>query len=616
MGNYSYSRKIVVDNTKVAETDTEFAVLLNLTAAGSGVLAYLATTGNGGKIENTAAGGASGTYTVPADFTFRTTADLSEAGASLDFEIEYYDAATGAMIAWVQCGVNSGADVVFYMIYGNADVVASQEDVNGTWDASFYGVWHLNESAGHAIDSTSYGNDSTVEVLESRDSDGQISKLSPEYTSADDDRLTWPDDPDLDTGAGSMLLELWFKRDSAQDPIGSMVLCTKQHDGDPYTRYGLSWEVDTLYFVIDDGPDHALSSIAAPSKDVWSYIVGQRDGDDVYVFLNAVRGVLGDGSAVGNIDNDGLFVVGANRPGGWLSSAGWFDEARLSKAARSVNWISTVYANQSSPATFYHVGTDYAQSLAGSSAHAGQILKKTATTKVGGLTGSGAVYKLTLTVLTGALTFTADILAESFAIFTGAITFTGTLGRKVCKSLAGAFTGSGTAGRGRFAPILTGALTSAGVLLVKGCKFISGAVTFVGTLLRDHTSSSASYRYKIDVVSTGMAYLEDVISVAPAGVRFRHHPIVHVAGDGVGLGTGYPQCEWLFDYLSWTDLGTMLAYLGTKESVSLYINTRRPDDTYQKYSAVMHRPRVPSEATQVIGGWRNVIFRFTHLETV
>lgn len=113
-----------------------------------------------------------------------------------------------------------------------------------------------------------------------------------------------------------------------------------------------------------------------------------------------------------------------------------------------------------------------------------------------------------------------------------------------------------------------------------------------------------------------MDNLEDLISVAPAGCRFRYHPIARISGDGLAVGDGYAQCEWLFDYLSWTDLGTLLAFLNGDESVSLYINTRRPDDTYSTYSAVMHRPRVPDEATQIIGGWRSVTVRFTHLEAV
>jgi len=126
----------------------------------------------------------------------------------------------------------------------------------------------------------------------------------------------------------------------------------------------------------------------------------------------------------------------------------------------------------------------------------------------------------------------------------------------------------------------------------------------------------ADYEYRIDTSTEDMNNVETLLGIAPAGVRFRYHPVIQQSGIGVSGGSGFPQCEWVFDYLSWASLGVMLAFFGGDESVNLYINTRRPDDTYQVYSAIMHRPSVPGEATQIIGGWRDVTFRFTHLEVV
>lgn len=124
----------------------------------------------------------------------------------------------------------------------------------------------------------------------------------------------------------------------------------------------------------------------------------------------------------------------------------------------------------------------------------------------------------------------------------------------------------------------------------------------------------ADYLYRIGATAGTMLNLEDVISVPPAGCRFNYHPIARISGDGMSVGDGYSTCVWVFQFLSWADLYTMLDYLAGEETVALYIDTRRPDNTYATYSAVMHRPRVPNEATQVMGGWRNVTFTFTHLE--
>lgn len=124
----------------------------------------------------------------------------------------------------------------------------------------------------------------------------------------------------------------------------------------------------------------------------------------------------------------------------------------------------------------------------------------------------------------------------------------------------------------------------------------------------------ADYSYRIGATSGSMVNLEDLISVVPAGCRFNYHPLARIDGNGLSVGDGYSTCAWLFEFLSWTDLDTMLDYLSGEETVALYIDTRRPDNTYDTYTAVMHRPRIPTEATQIIGGWRNVTFRFTHLE--
>lgn len=212
----------------------------------------------------------------------------------------------------------------------------------------------------------------------------------------------------------------------------------------------------------------------------------------------------------------------------------------------------------------------------------------------GALTFAGEAYKKTSTIKTGALTLAGSFLSSGGIRLEGAIANSGALIKKISKTLVGIFTSSGAVCRSKH---LEGVFTSAGTVLV---RILRGA--------------NADYSYRIDTETVDMDNLESLISVVPAGVHFRYHSDVRPSGTGVGVGSGSPQCEWVFDYLSWADLYTMLNFLGTDESVSLYINTRRPDDTYKVYSAIMHRPRIPESATQVIGGWRNVTFRFTHLE--
>ena len=124
------------------------------------------------------------------------------------------------------------------------------------------------------------------------------------------------------------------------------------------------------------------------------------------------------------------------------------------------------------------------------------------------------------------------------------------------------------------------------------------------------------YNYQLGTTEANMVNIETLISAVPSGVIFVYSSIISISGIGTAVGDGYPSCEWSFEYLSWADFGTMLAFLNGLESAIVYINTRRPDNTYDTYTAVMHRPVVPQDAKQIIGGWTQITFRFTRLEIV
>ena len=126
----------------------------------------------------------------------------------------------------------------------------------------------------------------------------------------------------------------------------------------------------------------------------------------------------------------------------------------------------------------------------------------------------------------------------------------------------------------------------------------------------------ADYEYAIGTTEAGLTNLEDVIGVPPSGVRFQKFPLDNTGGTGISVGAGYPSCSWVFEYLSWPSYTDMLSYLGDDASAVVYITTRKPDNTYASYTAVLHRPQVPNKATQHSGSWLNVTFDFTHLVSV
>ena len=125
----------------------------------------------------------------------------------------------------------------------------------------------------------------------------------------------------------------------------------------------------------------------------------------------------------------------------------------------------------------------------------------------------------------------------------------------------------------------------------------------------------AVYDYEIGANYAGRQNIEDILDIPPMGAEFNYSSVLRHQGDGKTVGDGYATCVWHFIYLTWADYKTMLDYIGDgNESEDVVIRTRRPDDTYEYYDAVMHRPRVPDDSKQQRLGWHNIVFRFTRLE--
>lgn len=124
---YSYRKLVTVDSTKVSgDTDLpNFPVLVNVTDA------RLRTVANGGAVQSSAG----------LDIRF----ELPN-GTKLDHEVESWSATTGAIIAWVRIPtLTHASDTTFYLYYGNAAVVASEQNVPGVWDATYDSVYHMGE---------------------------------------------------------------------------------------------------------------------------------------------------------------------------------------------------------------------------------------------------------------------------------------------------------------------------------------------------------------------------------------------------------------------------------------------------------------------------------------
>ncbi|KPJ58234.1 MAG: hypothetical protein AMJ46_14495, partial [Latescibacteria bacterium DG_63] len=176
---------------------TDFAVLISIASDDD-----LRTTGYSGHV----------VHADGYDIIFRASDGITQ----LDHEVEKYVPSTGELVAWVRIPTLSGSsDTTIYLYYGNSTITSPTENPTGVWSNGYVGVWHLAESSGDALDSTSY---ETNGALSGGVTQGATGKVGPAYAFDGIDSqvdMGDPSDGHLDFGTGSFTVEIWINRDSS-----------------------------------------------------------------------------------------------------------------------------------------------------------------------------------------------------------------------------------------------------------------------------------------------------------------------------------------------------------------------------------------------------------------
>ena len=346
----SYSKSITISSSNVSSNISNYPLLFSITDSD------LATTGNGGHIQNTdATGGASGSVTVPADLVFSSDVNGNNI---LDFEIEEYDASTGKLIAYVEIPtLSSSTNTTIYVVYGDAGTTTSQENVSGTWD-NYAGVWHLNETSSNYYDSSSNSNNSSAVSVTSRSGSGQIGTNAPEFDGTDD-YITVSDANSLDLG--SYTLEAWVNADDTNDWRTVSAKGTNNN----FNWYTVFYE-DHSYNRNGYGTSASAVSSTTYGENAWVHLVAITDesGSEMRLYKNGSEVSYTTQTWSGASDNNADDMqIGTNDEWGEFFD-GHMDELRLSSIVRSDAYISATYSNQNNPSGFYSVGSE--QSLSGS----------------------------------------------------------------------------------------------------------------------------------------------------------------------------------------------------------------------------------------------------------
>lgn len=283
------------------------------------------------------------------DICFTTDPDETNPANRLSHEIEYFDGGTGQLVAWVKIPNLSGSsDTQFYMHYGNP-TCSSQQDATNVWDSNYKGVWHLGDGDNTAPnfyqDSTPNNNDGTLIDANGNTAqdDGQVGKAMDFF--GDADRLNVGSDPELDN-LGPMTFSMWvFTNTVAAGPTYWWKNASDGLQQRDNSTIGFTYDTDDTS-VRRVPPDGYISA------DTWMYISFTWDGTSSYTGINIYRDgteaasyptTAGSGTVSDDSAND-LIIAGRTTD---KYADGVIDEVRISDIARSADWITTCYNNQS-----------------------------------------------------------------------------------------------------------------------------------------------------------------------------------------------------------------------------------------------------------------------------
>jgi hypothetical protein len=339
-GAYAYCEAIIVSASKMGSTDqTGFPVLVT----GS---TNTKTTGNGGKA--TSASGFDVVY-------FAGTACT---GTKLAWETEVYSASSTASDYWILPAVtvsHTTDTTVGYRCIGNASVTTDQSNKTAVWDSNYAVVQHLpNGTTLTATDSTTNANNGTL-VNAPTATAGQIDGAA-NLASASSQSIDLGSSSTLKIG-GSLTLEAWVLYTGTVASGGPRIVSNLTSSA--FTGAEIWMQPNAccanLQADFQVGNAGTLKNLfgAALSAGTPYKIVATYNGTTGSLYINGTlsnSSTWGAGAIGTTTANTLIGAFGGSTTANWN---GWIDEVRVSKIARSADWILAEYNNESSPSTFY-----------------------------------------------------------------------------------------------------------------------------------------------------------------------------------------------------------------------------------------------------------------------
>lgn len=327
---WTYRKPITLHSSQVSGTLTDFPVYIGGTDADLASKALA----NGNDIVFTAADG----QTV------------------LDYEIETYLNASGALVSWVKLpSLSSAADTTIYLYYGKSDAV-TQADAPNVWSNGYEAVFHLADGT---TDST--GKHPGTDSGTSASSFGNGIGYSREWN-ASSDRITFGN---WNISGDKITLQSWYRLDT----LGVSATFVGRSGGISSNEETAAWIgggtniSNNMGAGIKTGPSGGSGSSfivgnTAMSFNTWQFGTFTYDGSAMNLYMNGQSIATPVAKTQDLTSLTWIWSLGNFSPNYLLGMDGFLDEARVSSVARSADWIATEYQNISAPGSFFTIGSE------------------------------------------------------------------------------------------------------------------------------------------------------------------------------------------------------------------------------------------------------------------
>lgn len=276
------------------------------------------------------------------------------AGNPLPFQLERFDADNKLAEAWVLLPLVKGNDSTqwFKLHYGKADAPPVSEG-SAVFRAAdgVAGAWHLgedgNSNAAGYKDATSNANHGTGQGGMNAGSDvaGAVG-MATHFVSASTQGIHIPHAATLHP-TGGFTVEAWVKSNT-QAPFKRFIGKPFNAVAAPWNEYSLEANIDgnkVAFSLTLDNAEFGVVGTTVMNNGTWYHVAGTWDGANQKVYVNGVlEATL---ARTGNVSDYGQTLsIGKYALDGNSNFDGAVDEARVTRSARSADWIKLTYANQ------------------------------------------------------------------------------------------------------------------------------------------------------------------------------------------------------------------------------------------------------------------------------